>query len=946
MVYALYSIDLLKLTWTIVPSSSVVPLNDPTLLFTNAGMNQYKSIFLGTVDPLSDFSHLKRATNSQKCIRAGGKHNDLDDVGKDSYHHTFFEMLGNWSFGDYFKKEAIENSWELLTKVFGLDPGRLYVTYFEGDAPSALGPDDEAKKLWLEVGVPDDHIVPGNIKDNFWEMGESGPCGPCIELHYDRIGGGRNASHLVNQDDPNVIEIWNVVFIQFNREVDKSLRPLPNKHIDTGMGFERMVSILQNKPSNYDTDVFGHLFQKIQDVTGVRPYGGKFGTDDDGMDTAYRVVADHVRTCVFAISDGAVPSNIGCGYVVRRVLRRGARYGRKFFNAEISSFFSKIVPTVVEQMGDMFPEIRSKEQDIKEILDEEEQAFALSLDRGEAMFKKYAQSCRLKGLKHLPGDNVWRLYDTYGFPVDLTKLMAEEEGLSINDKEVSLAQEKAREASRGEKKNILDRVTLDVHDIAALEKMPNVSRTNDKLKYEKGVIESKITAIYYGKKFLKSASEIPQAEQFGVLLDETNFYAEAGGQESDTGRLVVDDVAEMDVRNVQSYGGYVLHTGFIKYGSLSVGDKVLAEYNEPRRQRLRMNHTATHVLNLALRDSLGIIDQKGSLVASEKLRLDFSLKNGLTDKELEKIEDVSNKYIQKGEEVFTGEIGLTLAQEIDGIRAIVGETYPDPVRIASIGVPIDQLVSNVGDENWRKHSIEFCGGTHADRTSEIRELVILEESGIAKGVRRIVAVTGQDAMDARRIASSFEAERVAQLERMPLSSEKETFIKETQAELAKLSISTLTKKAFTKRLETVAKAIHKEQKAAQKSQTDAAIRLVKGHFERNETSTSLIAKLPATSSAKAVSDAIKYVSSHIRGKSVYFIGVDGAAGKVYHGCAVAPEHASKGLVAGEWAERVVEVVGGGKAGGKGPMSVGSGTDVSKVDEGWEVAVNYLERLEI
>jgi alanyl-tRNA synthetase len=335
----------LRLMFYLVPSSSVVPFDDPTLLFTNAGMNQYKPIFLGTVDLNSDFGQLKCSTNSQKCIRAGGKHNDLDDVGKDSYHHTFFEMLGNWSFGHYFKKQAIDYSWELLTKVYGLDPNRLYVTYFEGHASYGLEPDNEAKELWHDVGVPDDHIIPGDMKDNFWEMGEQGPCGPCIELHYDRIG-GRNASHLVNQDDPNVIEIWNVVFIQFNREPDRSLSLLPNKHIDTGMGFERLVSILQNKPSNYDTDVFSLLFQRIQEVTEARPYQGNFGADDiDGLDTAYRVVADHVRTCTIAISDGAVPNNVGRGYVIRRILRRGARYARKYFKAEIGSFFSKIVPT-------------------------------------------------------------------------------------------------------------------------------------------------------------------------------------------------------------------------------------------------------------------------------------------------------------------------------------------------------------------------------------------------------------------------------------------------------------------------------------------------------------------------------------------------------------------------------------------------------------------------
>ena len=396
---------------------------------------------------------------------------------------TFFEMLGNWSFGDYFKKEAIEFSWELLTRVYGLDPSNLYVTYFEGNKQGGLEPDFEAKEIWKAVGVSEDHILPGNMKDNFWEMGEQGPCGPCSEVHYDRVG-GRNAAHLVNQDDPDVLEIWNNVFIQYNRETDRSLRPLPNRHVDTGLGFERLVSVLQNKRSNYDTDVFTPLFQKIQDVTGAREYAGKFGENDkDGIDTAYRVVADHVRLLTFAISDGGIPNNMGRGYVVRRVLRRGVRYARKYFGTNIGDFFSKLVPTLVQQMGDMFPEIKRRESDVKEILNEEEISFAKTLDRGEAMFEKYAQQCAQRGTKELPGEDVWRLYDTYGFPVDLTKLMAEERGLIIKDEEVDAAQGKAREASKGVKKASAANVKLDVHDLGALDKMDDVPKTNDVYKF-------------------------------------------------------------------------------------------------------------------------------------------------------------------------------------------------------------------------------------------------------------------------------------------------------------------------------------------------------------------------------------------------------------------------------------------------------------------------------
>jgi alanyl-tRNA synthetase len=851
-------------------------------------MNQYKSIFLGTVDPHSDFATLKRAVNSQKCIRAGGKHNDLDDVGKDSYHHTFFEMLGNWSFGDYFKQEAITYSWELLTKVYGLDPSRLYVTYFEGNAAGGLEPDLEAKELWLKAGVLEDHILPGNMKDNFWEMGDQGPCGPCSEVHYDRLG-GRNASALVNQDDPNVLEIWNNVFIQYNREADKSLRSLPSKHVDTGMGFERLVSVLQDKLSNYDTDVFTPLFKIIQEVTGTRAYEGKFGAEDtEGIDTAYRVVADHLRLCTFAISDGGAPNNIGRGYVVRRVLRRGARYARKYLNAEIGSFFSKLVPTLVDQMGGMFPEITKKINDVKEILDEEEQAFALSLDRGETMFNKYALQAKAKNTTRLPGDQVWRLYDTYGFPVDLTKLMAEEAGLEIDYTEVSVAQEKAREASKGEKKGAADLVKLDVHDIAALEKMDDVLKTNDDAKYKKGVITSTIKAIYHEKKFFKSTSEVPEGQQLGIVLDNTNFYAEQGGQEYDTGRLVVDGESEVSVQNVQSYGGYVLHTGYLKYGNLSVGNSVLSEYDELRRQPIRMNHTGTHVLNFALREVLGNeVDQKGSLVAPEKLRFDFSHKTALTDDELRKIEQISEKYIKDDHTVFSKDLDLPTAREIQGVRAVFGETYPDPVRVVSIGASVENLVKDVKSSDWQKYSIEFCGGTHVDRTGEIKDLVVLEESGIAKGIRRIVAVTGQDAVDVRTKASIFEEEKLDRLEKLTFSAEKEKFIKETQTELNHLSISTLTKKAFIKRFEKVAKDTIADQKKAQKAETDKVLSVIKSYFEKNKDSKTLVAKIPANSSSKAVAEAIKHVSTKDKDKSVYLIAVDGASGKVTHGCAVA-----------------------------------------------------------
>ncbi|KAL8714807.1 MAG: hypothetical protein Q9220_001320 [cf. Caloplaca sp. 1 TL-2023] len=935
---------------TFVPSSSVVPHADPTLLFANAGMNQYKSIFLGTVDPSSDFAQLKRAVNSQKCIRAGGKHNDLDDVGKDSYHHTFFEMLGNWSFGDYFKKDAVAFSWELLTKIYGLDPDRLYVTYFEGSKAGNLEPDTEARDYWKAIGVADDHILTGDMKDNFWEMGDQGPCGPCSEIHYDRIG-GRNAAHLVNQDDPNVLEIWNNVYIQYNREPDRSLRPLPSKHVDTGLGYERLVSVLQNKPSNYDTDVFTPLFETIRTVTGAREYRGKFGDEDpDGIDTAYRVVADHVRTLTFAISDGAAPNNEGRGYVVRRVLRRGARYARKYFNSEIGQFFSKIVPTLVDQMSDMFPEIKKKMSDVMEILDEEEASFAKTLDRGERQFESYAQQSKLKDSSKLHGADVWRLYDTFGFPVDLTRLMAEERGLSIDDTEFEEARLKAKEASRGEKKAASDLIKLDVYDLDSLSKMPGVTKTDDDAKFGRSNITARIQTVYHSKQFHTSTADIPSDTQIGIILDRTNFYAEQGGQENDTGKLIIDGVAELEVSNVQLYAGYVLHTGYMKYGTLSANDSVICEYDELRRWPIRNNHTGTHILNFALREVLGDgIDQRGSLVSAEKLRFDFSHKTAVSDAELEKIEDISTRYIRQNCTVYAKDVPLATARQIQGVRAVFGETYPDPVRVVSVGVEVEELLRDVNSEAWRAVSVEFCGGTHVAKTTDIKELVILEEAGIAKGIRRIIAVTGKDADDVKRAADVFD-QRLSVLEKMAHSADKEVEVKAIQQELNQLSISAITKTRFRERVAKVVKAQLEEQKALQKAEIKKATETVMRFFDdkENEGKKVFVRRLPGVgANGKAVTEALNaVVKGKNKDKLVYLFAVDdGEGGKVVHGCYVSEEATKAGASATSWASHVSNIIGG-KAGGKGATCVGNGTEPGKVDEGIQAAMKYLEDLKL
>lgn len=920
-----------------IRSSPVIPYDDPTLLFANAGMNQYKPIFLGTVDPASDFASLKRAYNSQKCIRAGGKHNDLEDVGRDSYHHTFFEMLGNWSFGDYFKKEAIAYAWDLLTKVYQIPPERLYVTYFEGDSKLGLEPDLEALELWKNVGVPEDHILPGNAKDNFWEMGDQGPCGPCSEIHYDRIG-GRNASSLVNQDDPDVLEVWNLVFIQFNREQNGSLRPLPAKHVDTGMGFERLVSVLQDCRSNYDTDVFTPLFGRIQELTGVRPYTGKFGSDDvDGIDTAYRVLADHVRTLTFALADGGVPNNEGRGYVLRRILRRGARYVRKYMNYPIGNFFSSLSPTLIEQVKETFPEIAKDPAFLFEILDEEEASFAKTLDRGERLFEKYADAAAKSGTKTLDGKQVWRLYDTYGFPVDLTELMAEEKELKIDTAGFEKAKQESYEASkRGGKKDNSDLLKLNVHDISELNE-EKVAKTDDSFKYGTENVEATILKLFDGSKFVNQITE--PGKKYGVILDATCLYAEQGGQEYDTGKLVIDDVAEFEVENVQLYNGYVLHTGTLEEGKLSVGDKIINSYDELRRFPIRNNHSGTHILNHALKLVLGNdIDQKGSLVAPEKLRFDFSHKKAVTVEELSKVEEICNKEIKQNLGVYYKEVSLDLAKSIYNVRAVFGETYPDPVRVVSIGKPIDDLLANPSNEEWSKYSIEFCGGTHVVKTGDIKEFLILEESGIAKGIRRIVAVTGSEASEAQRIADRF-AQKLTEAEKLPFSPVKEKTLKELGVTLGQLSISTVTKNELKSRFTKIDKVVKDEVKAKAKQETKRALDEVKEYFSQNEASSFFIKHIDISANPKAITEAINYIKSSTKDKSIYLFTGNDPEGKIAHGCYISDD-ALKCGVDGPSLGKIVSASIGGKAGGKGNVFQG----MSAKADGVEKAIDEVQSL--
>ncbi|CAB1432170.1 unnamed protein product [Pleuronectes platessa] len=701
-----------------VHSSAVIPMDDPTLLFANAGMNQFKPIFLNTIDPSHPMARLRRAANTQKCIRAGGKHNDLDDVGKDVYHHTFFEMLGSWSFGDYFKHLACQMALELLTKTFGISIDRLYVTYFGGDEGAGLEPDLECKQIWIDLGMDEARILPGSMKDNFWEMGDTGPCGPCSEMHFDRIG-GRDASHLVNMDDPNVLEIWNLVFIQFNRESETELKPLPKKSIDTGMGLERLVSVLQNKMSNYDTDLFVPYFEAIQQGTGARPYTGKVGAEDsDGIDMAYRVLADHARTLTIALSDGGRPDNTGRGYVLRRILRRAVRYSHEKLGAK-KGFFASLVDVVVTSLGNAFPELKKDPEMVKDVINEEEEQFLKTLSRGRRILDRKIMS--LGESKTIPGDTAWLLYDTYGFPLDLTSLIAEEKGMAVDLAQFEEVKKAAQLKSQGKGAGDQDHIMLDIYAIDEL-RNKNVPATDDSLKYKytsddsgSYVFHQASATVLALRRDRAFCDEVTTGQQCGVLLDQTSFYAEQGGQTFDQGFMLreddsTEDRMEFTVKNTQVRGGYVLHVGTV-YGTLKVGDSVVLQVDEARRKPIMSNHTATHILNFALRGVLGEADQRGSLVAADRLRFDFTAKGALSTGEVRRTEEIACAMIRDAKPVYTMDTPLAEAKAIQGLRAVFDETYPDPVRVVSIGIPVQDLLDEPTSAAGSLTSIEFCGGT-------------------------------------------------------------------------------------------------------------------------------------------------------------------------------------------------------------------------------------------
>lgn len=674
----------------IVPSSPVVPFDDPTLLFTNAGMNQFKDVFLGT-----GTREYKRAADSQKCIRVSGKHNDLEEVGNDTYHHTLFEMLGNWSFGDYYKKEAIRWAWELLTEIWKLPKERLWATVYKDD--------EESFNLWkTETDINYDHILKFAEKDNFWEMGDTGPCGPCSEIHIN-IGDDFNNPEFVNAGSPECIEIWNLVFIQYNRDENGKLTELPAKHVDTGMGFERVCAVLQNKKSNYDTDVFTPIINKVSKISGV-----KYEKEEDKI--SMRVIADHIRALTFAIADGAVPGNDGRGYVLRRILRRAARYGRKISLKD--PFLYRLVDVLVETMGDVFPEIADKKDYVKKVIKAEEESFNATLDRGIELFDEIINKLNNNKIKIIPGEDIFKLYDTYGFPVDLTNVMAREIGLGIDEEGFNKLMKEQKERGRESSKEKFASANITLNDLSEFNLI-----TSD-------------TTIFTGYDELKTEAKVvglkKSEENLFVIMDKSPFYVESGGQVDDLGEIKLNDKS-YKVIDLTKINGYIVHIINSNNSDLKIGDEVFAEVDEIRRWDIMRNHSVTHFLHKALRTILGThVQQAGSYVGPDRLRFDFTHFAKLTSDEIKNIETMVNRQLRRNLPlIHHRNIPFEQAKTM-GALMFFGDKYGDKVNVVQFG----------------DFTMEFCGGTHVHNSSEIGLFKILSEASIASGVRRIEAVTG------------------------------------------------------------------------------------------------------------------------------------------------------------------------------------------------------------
>jgi alanyl-tRNA synthetase len=975
---------------THVPGAPVIPHDDPTLLFTNAGMNQFKPLFLGAADRDSDFGRLRRAVNSQPCIRAGGKHNDLDDVGHDTYHHTFFEMLGNWSFGDYFKKEAIEWAWELVTNVWGLDPSRLHATYFEGTKARGpegtagnaweLEPDYEARDIWLSMpGVSPERVHPGSMKDNFWEMGETGPCGPCSEIHID-LTPDKSGGALVNAGDERVIEFWNLVFIQFNRGPDGKLTPLPARHVDTGMGFERIVRLIQGRKSNYDTDVFAPIFEAIRRVSGAAPYGGRLENESEHggadaqrgavmRDVAYRVIADHIRTLTFAMSDGCLPDKDGRGFVLRRILRRAVRYGWQYLGLR-EPFLCKLVPTVVGVMRDAFPQLeggfgvqgsgfRNEPRRIAEIIREEEESFERTLERGIALFDEAAERAARDHHREIRGEQAFKLHDTYGFPIDLTEIMARERGLRVDIGEYERLMEDARERARGSR--VVSRQWLEDRLVAANVRTRFVGC--ETLRVDGAVVQFVLRS-----DGTESIAGLQAGERGYILLDKTPFYPEQGGQIGDRG--VIRDVGgqwEFEVEDTKRIQDAHAHIGVCVRGrvqasqigggagspaeggplptaKLAIGGNAAAEVDRNARGPTMQNHTATHLLNWALRDVLDPrgqqLQQRGSLVDPHKTRFDFSHGKALTPDELRRIESLVAQKIRENLPVHAEEIDKSAGDVLirkAGLRAVFGEKYPDRVRIVSIGLPVSTALENPEDPKWWQYSLEYCGGTHVRSTAEIEHFVLTSEEAVARGVRRVVGVSGQRAKIIKELGAALLLEAAA------LRQARGAALELGVAKLAKAAAEAEIPVGDRMRLHDLLAELQQLVRQQQRETTAASADVMQTRVDellaratKRGATTIVVADMGQTpiDQLKLAADMIKQRA----GSAAICFGVheDATSGKVMLLAALTDDLVKKGIKAGDWIKAIAPIVdgsGGGpptmaQAGGKNPARLGEALTAS------------------
>ena len=702
----------------IVPSAPMVIKDDPTLMFTNAGMNQWKDIILGTRDP-----EPRRRADTQKCLRVSGKHNDLEEVGHDTYHHTMFEMLGNWSFGDYFKEGAIDMAWEYLVDVLKLNPADLYVTVFEGSPEENIPRDDEAAKYWAKH-VPEDHIINGNKHDNFWEMGDTGPCGPCSEIHVDsrtpeqRAASGKSGRELVNQDDPQVIEIWNIVFMQFNRKADGSLEPLSMNVIDTGMGFERLVRMMQGKHSNYDTDVFQPIIKAEQDITGLKYTTFEEETENpitkqqDDINVAMRVCADHLRAVAFSIADGQLPSNAKAGYVIRRILRRAVRYAYTFLGQK-EGFLYRLLPTLVHEMGDAFPELKAQQQLIGKVIKEEEESFLRTLDKGIGMLNDAMEQLKAAGKTELDGVQAFRLFDTYGFPLDLTELICRENGFTVNEEQFQTEMQKQKDRAR----NAAAVENSDWVEVASDSRDSSDSRVQQFVGYD--FTEYNCHILRYRKVTQK------KNEFYELVLDNTPFYGEMGGQVGDCG-VLCNEAETIEIIDTKRENNQSVH--IVKQLPKDPTAEFMACVDTDKRDASAANHTATHLLDYALKQILGDhVEQKGSFVSPDTLRFDFSHFEKVSDEQLREVERMVNDMIRQDIHIDEHRnMPFEEAKQLGAI-ALFGEKYGDTVRVVRFGP-----------------SCEFCGGIHASSTGRIGFFKIISESSVAAGIRRIEARTGKE----------------------------------------------------------------------------------------------------------------------------------------------------------------------------------------------------------